>query len=122
MKKIIATFVIFSGIFSSFAQDVTPLETVKNNIDLLSDNAEADAIFVKEALNLSNDNFGDIKAVFYAKYKSLAYNSSEENITNIAQMVTSRLQVIIPSEKYTELAEIEGAIQKLSGLIYLNSH
>ena len=122
MKKIIAAFVLFSGIFTMSAQEVTPLATIQANSNELKQYAQADASFVNEKLQLNDANYEDLVTIFYNKYKLLLNDNSQESITNISSSVIGRLQAVITSEKYAELANHEGAIEKLSGLVYLNGN
>ena len=122
MKKIIAAFVLFSGIFTMSAQEVTPLATIQANVNELREYAYADATFVNDKLELNDENYEDLVQIFYNKYKLLLNDNSQESITEISSMVMNRLQSAIPNEKYSQLANLEGAIEKLSGLVYLNGH
>lgn len=122
MKKILTAFVLFSGIFTVSAQEVTPLTTIQQEKNNLRTYAENDATFVDSKLELNGENYGVLVQVFYNKYKMLTNENDETAITEIATMTTNRLKEVLTIEKYSELAEIEGAIEKLSGLIYLNQH
>lgn len=122
MKKIVAAFVLFSGIFTMSAQEVTPLATIQANSNELNQYAQADASFVNEKLQLNDANYEDLVTIFYNKYKLLLNDNSQESITNISSSVISRLQSVLPSHKYAELTNHEGAIEKLSGLVYLNGN
>ena len=122
MKKIVAAFVLFSGIFTMSAQEVTPLATIQANINQLKQYAHADASFVNHKLELNDENYEDLVTIFYNKYKLLLNDNSQESITDISSSVISRLQAVIPGHKYDELTQLEGAIEKLSGLVYLNGN
>lgn len=122
MKKIVAAFTLFSGIFTMSAQEVTPLSVIQVNVDHFKQYAESDALFVYQKLELEDDKLLDLENLFYNKYKMLHNDSSQASIQEISDSVINRLKSILTTEEYNRLAQLEGVVEKISGLVYLNGN